>query len=326
MKAVVYTKYGHPEVLRIKEAAKPVPRDNEVLIKIYSTTVTAVDSIFRQGNQFFARLATGVTKPKNQILGAEFSGEVETAGKDVKLFKPGDYIFGACEGTHCEYICLPEDAAIVEKPSNMNFNEAAAVPYGTLTALPFLRDSGKIKSDKKVLIIGASGSVGSYAVQLAKYFGAEATGVCSTSNLEMVKSIGADKTIDYTKENFTSSGEKYDIIFDAVGRSSFSSCKNSLTRNGIFLTAAISTAILFQMLWTSKLSSKKAQITFTGLRSAGDKAKDLVLIKELIESGKIKAIIDKIFPLEQIAEAHHYVDQGHKKGNIVITIDHNNKS
>ena len=325
MKVVVYNKYGTPEVLKIKELEKPVLKDNEVLVKIYATTVTAVDSIFRQGKQFFARLATGITKPKNQILGAEFAGEIESVGKDVKLFKTGDHVFGACEGTHSEYICLPEDGAITAKPSNMNFNEAAAVSYGTLTALPFLRDNGKIKSDQKVLIIGASGSVGTYAVQIAKYFGTEVSGVCSTPNLEMVKSIGADKVIDYTKENFTGNSEKYDIIFDTVGGSSFKNCKNSLTKNGKFLTTVISMPILLQMLWTSKIGSKKAQIAFTGLRSAGDKAKDLMMIKELIESGKIKAVIDKTFPLDQIAEAHNYVDKGHKKGNVVITLEHNNK-
>ena len=320
MKTIVYTKYGSPDVLELKEVEKPVPKDKEVLIKIYATTVTAVDSIFRQGNQFFARLATGVTKPKNPILGSEFSGEIESVGKDVKLFKPGDYIFGAYEGTHCEYICMPEDGAVAPKPSNVNYNEAAAVPYGTLTALPFLRDNGRIKKDQKVLIIGASGAVGTYAVQFAKYFGAEVTGVCSTSNIEMVKSIGANKVIDYTKENFTANGEKYDIIFDTVGKSSFPNCKNSLTKNGIFLTAAISTAILFQMLWTSKMSAKKARIAFTGLRSGGDKAKDLDFIKGLVESGKIKAVIDKTYTLEQIAEAHSYVDKGHKKGNVVVTV------
>ena len=324
MKAVVYNKYGTPDVLRIEEMEKPVPKNNEVLIKVYAATVTAVDSIFRQGNQFFARLATGVIKPKNQILGAEFSGEVENVGKDVKLFKQGDHVFGACEGTHCEYICLPEDSAITSKPSNMNFYEAAAVSYGTLTALPFLRDNGKIKKDQKVLVIGASGSVGTYAVQLAKYFGAEVTGVCSMPNLEMVKSIGADKVIDYTKESFTGNGEKYDIIFDTVGKNSFASSKNSLTKNGKFLTAVISMPILLQMLWTSKMGSKKAQIAFTGLRSAKDKAKDLVFIKNLIESAKIKAVIDKTFPLEQIAEASNYVDKGHKKGNVVITMEHDN--
>jgi NADPH:quinone reductase-like Zn-dependent oxidoreductase len=320
MKAIVYTKYGSPDVLELKEVEKPVPKDKEVLIKIYATTVTAVDSIFRQGNQFFARLATGVTKPKNPILGSEFSGEIEAVGKDVKLFRAGDYVFGAYEGTHCEYICMPEDGAVAPKPSNVHYNEAAAVPYGTLTALPFLRDNGRIIKDQKVLIIGASGAVGTYAVQFAKYFGAEVTGVCSTSNVEMVKSIGADKVIDYTKENFTANGEKYDIIFDTVGKNSFSNSKNSLTRNGIFLTAAISTAILFQMLWTSKMSSKKAQIAFTGLRSSKDKAKDLDLIKGLVESGKIKAVIDKTYTLEQIADAHSYVDKGHKKGNVIVTV------
>jgi NADPH:quinone reductase-like Zn-dependent oxidoreductase len=325
MKAIVYTKYGSPDVLELKEVEKPVPKANEVLIKIYATTVTAVDSIFRLGNQFFARLATGITKPKNQILGAEFSGEIESVGKDVKLFKAGDYVFGAYEGTHCEYICIPEEGAVITKPTNINFNEAAAVPYGILTALPFLRDNGKIKKDQRLLIIGASGAVGTYAVQIAKYFGAEVIGVCSTSNLEMVKSIGADKVIDYTKENFTKINEKYDIIFDTVGKSSFADCKSSLTKNGKYLTAAISMSILFQMLWTSKIGSKKAQIAFTGLRSTGDKAKDLSWIKELVESGKIKAVIDKTFPLEQIAEAHNYVDKGHKKGNVVLTLEHNNK-
>ncbi|MEJ2617182.1 MAG: NAD(P)-dependent alcohol dehydrogenase [Ignavibacteriaceae bacterium] len=320
MKAIVYEKYGSPDVLKLKEIEKPTLQNNEVLIKIFATTVTAVDSIFRQGSQFFARLATGITKPKNQILGAEFSGEIESVGKEVKLFKPGDYVFGAHEGTHSEYICLPEDSAVVMKPSNINFNEAAAVSYGTLTALPFLRDNGKIKKDQKVLIIGASGAVGTYAVQIAKYFGAEVSGVCSTSNLEMVKSIGADKVIDYTKEDFSTNGEKYDIIFDTVGKSSFSNCKNSLKKKGVFLTAVISTAILFQMLLTSKMSSKKAQIAFTGLRSASDKTKDLDMIKKLIESDKIKAVIDKTFTLEQIAEAHSYVDKGHKKGNVVITV------
>ena len=326
MKAVVYNKYGTPEVLKIKEIEKPVPKDNEVLVKIFATTVTAIDSIFRRANQFFARLATGVTKPKNKILGSEFSGEIESVGKNVKLFKTGDFVFGAYEGTHCEYICLPEYSAVIAKPSNMNFNEAAAVSYGTLTALPFLRDNGKIRGDQKVLIIGASGAVGTYAVQLAKYFGAEVSGICSTSNLEMVKSIGADKVIDYTKEDFTMNSEKYNIIFDTVGKSSFNLCKKSLSKNGKFLTAVISTPILFQMLWTSKIGTKKALIAFTGLRSVSDKNKDLALIKELIESGKIKVVIDKTFTLEQIAEAHSYVDKGHKKGNVVITVKQNNKT
>ncbi len=322
MKVVTYNKYGPPGVLKIKEIKTPTPKDNEILIKIYATTVTAVDSIFRNGNQFFARLATGITKPKNEVLGSEFAGEIEAIGKNVKLFKTGDYVFGALEGSYCEYVCLPENDAVIKKPSNMNFNEAAAVPYGTLTALPFLRDTAKIKSGQKVLIIGASGGVGTAAVQLAKYFGTEVTGVCSTSNVDMVKSIGADKVIDYTKEDFTQTGDKYDIIFDTVGKSSFSNSKNSLTNNGIFITAVVSGTILFQMFWTSKFGSKKAKIAFTGLRSAKEKNKDLIFIKKLVESEKIKSVIDKTYPLGQIAEAHDYVDKGHKKGNVVITIEH----
>ena len=323
MKAVVYTKYGRPDVLELKEMDKPVPKDNELLIKVHATTVTAVDSIFRRGDHFFARLATGISKPKKTILGFEFSGEIENVGKNVKLFKVGDQVFGVCEGTHTEYICLPENSALITKPSNMGFNEAAAIPSGALTALPFLRDNGKIKSGQKVLIIGASGSVGTYAVQFAKYFEAEVTGVCSSANLELVKSLGADYVIDYTKEDFTKNGKTYDIIFDTVGKSSFPVCKNSLTKEGIFLTTFISWAILFQMMWTSKVGSKKAVIAFTGMRKDTEKVKDLVFIKELIESGKLKAVIDKTFKLEEAAKGHEHVDKGHKKGNVVLTIINN---
>ena len=320
LKIVTYNKYGPPGVLKINEVKIPTPKDDEILIKIYATTVTAVDSIFRNGNQFFARLATGITKPKKEVLGSEFAGEVTSIGKNVKLFKPGDHVFGAFEGTYSEYVCLSENDAVIKKPSNMNFNEAAAVPYGALTALPFLRDTGNIKNGQKILIIGASGGVGTSAVQLAKYFGAEVTGVCSTSNLDMVKSIRADNVIDYTKEDFTQNDEKYDIIFDTVGKNSFSNSKISLANKGIFITAVISWSILFQMLLTSKLGSQKAKIAFTGLRSSEEKNKDLIFIKELVESEKIKTVIDKTYPLEQITEAHDYVDRGHKKGNVVITI------
>lgn len=320
MKAVAYQKYGKPDVIALKEIEKPVPKENEVLIKVYATTITAVDSIFRNGNNFFARLATGITKPKKEILGFEFSGGVECVGKDVKLFKAGDQVFGVSESAHVEYICLPEDGAFIIKPSNINFEEAAAVPSGALTALPFLRDNGKIKSGKKILIIGASGSVGTYAVQVAKYYGAEITGVCSTTNLELVKSLGADFVIDYTKEDFTKNGITYDIIFDTVGKSSYPVCKNSLNNNGIFLTTFISWAILFQMLLTSKSKNKKAEIAFTGMRSVEDKKKDLLFIKELIESGKLKAVIDKTYKLEEAAQAHEYVDKGHKKGNVVLKL------
>ncbi len=321
MKAIVYTQYGSPDVLKLNEVEKPMPKDNEVLIKIYATTVTAVDSAFRKGDPF-AKLYTGFIRPKNPILGSQLAGEIEAVGKDVKRFKVGEQVFGPTEagfGAHAEYISLPEEEALVIKPPNITYDEAAASGEA-LTALPFLRDTGNIQSGQKVLINGASGAIGTFAVQLAKYFGAEVTGVCSTTNVELVKSLGADKVIDYTKEDFTKSDQTYDIIFDAVGKSSFSRCKNVLKQNGRYLTTVLSLAILPQMLWTSMIGSKKAIFSATGLRSASEKSKDLLFLKELIEAGTIKSVIDRTYPLEQIAEAHGYVDQGHKKGNVVITV------
>jgi NADPH:quinone reductase-like Zn-dependent oxidoreductase len=327
MKAIVYEKYGPPDVLQLKEVAKPTPKDNEVLIKIYATVVTTVDCGTRKGEPFFGRIVTGLLRPKTTILGFEVAGEIEEVGKDVKRFKEGDQVFGITTtslGGHAEYICLPEDAPVAIKPVNMTYEEAAAVVEGACTALPFLRDKANIQSGQKVLINGASGSIGTAAVQLAKYFGAEVTGVCSTTNLELVKSLGADKVIDYTKEDFTKSGQTYDIIFDTVGKSSFSRCKGSLTQKGVYLTAT-GLAVVPQMLWTSKIGNKKAILALTGLMPSSEKTKNLVFIKELIEAGKIKAVIDRRYPLEQTAEAHRYVDKGHKKGNVVITLEHNNK-
>jgi NADPH:quinone reductase-like Zn-dependent oxidoreductase len=324
MKAMVYEKYGSPDVLALKEVAKPTPMDNEVLIRVYATTVTAADSAFRSGTPFFARFYTGLMRPKNTILGTELAGEIEMVGKDVKSFKKGDLIFGSSVGfgAHAEYKCLPENGALTIKPVNLSFGEAAAVCDGALTALPFLRDQANIQSGQKVLIHGASGSVGTFAVQLAKYFGAEVTGVCSTANLEMVKSLGANKVIDYTQTDFTKTGQTYDIIFDAVGKSTFSRCKRSLKQNGVYLSTVPSPATMLQMLWTSKIGSKKVKFAATGLRPSSEKAKDLIFLKELIEAGKIKPAIDRRYPLEQIAEAHSYVDKGHKKGNVVITLEH----
>lgn len=327
MKAIVYTKYGPPDVLQHKEVEKPKPKDNEVLIRVYATTVTATECTFRRGKPFISRLYTGFIRPKNTKLGEEFAGEIEAVGKEVKLFKEGDQVFGTCTGygSYAEYICLPEEGTTLAlKPANLTYEEAAASCDGALTALPFLRDTGKIKSGQKVLINGASGSIGTFAVQLAKYFGAEVTGVCSTTNLEMVESIGADKVIDYTKEDFTKIGQTYDIIFDTVGKTSFSRCKGSLKQNGIFLEAAIEVAILTQVLLTSMMGSKKAMIAATGMRSASERTKDLIFLKEIIEAGKIKPVLDRRYPLEQIVEAHRYVDKGHKKGNVVIILKHNN--
>lgn len=319
MKAIVYTKFGPPNVLELKEVAKPTPKDNEVLIRIHATTVAAEDPGMRRSPGL-----NGFTKPRKPILGFYLAGQVEGVGKDVKRFKKGDRVYGNTGmgylGTYAEYKSMPEDAPLASQPANISYDEAAAIPNGALTALPFLRDKGNIKSGQKVLINGASGAVGTAAVQLAKYYGAKVTGVCSTSNVEMVKSLGADQVIDYTKEDFTKNGETYDIIFDTVGKSSFTRCKGSLTENGVYLTTVPSPAIFLQVLWTSKMGSKKVRIAATGLRSAGEKTKDLILINEMITAGKLVAVIDRCYPLEQIADAHRYVETGRKKGNVVITL------
>jgi NADPH:quinone reductase-like Zn-dependent oxidoreductase len=310
-------------VLQLKEIEKPTPQDNEVLIRIYATIVTAPDCAFRKGEPFITRFFSGLIKPKSTISGALLAGEIEAVGEDVKLFKKGDQVFGfSLSGANAEYKCLPEEGVVVIKPANMTYGEAAAVCDGALTALPFLRDKGKIQSGQKVLINGASGSVGTSAVQLAKYFGGEVTGVCSTTNLELVKSLGADKVIDYTKEDFTKSVQTYDIIFDTVAKTSFSRCKSSLKQRGVYLTTVPTLPLLLQMLWTSKIGSKKAMFAATGLRPSSEKTEDLLFLKELIEARNIKSVIDRRYPLEQIAEAHRYVEKGHKKGNVVITLDH----
>ncbi len=329
MKAIVYTKYGSPDVLQLKEAERPTIKDNEVLIRIYATAVTSADVRLRSstfGPLFWlpARIAVGITGPRRTIPGGEFSGEIEAVGQDVMRFKEGDHVFGSSgfgRGANAEYICLPEEGVLAIKPVNVTYEEAVAVPFGGFSALFFLRDKGKIQSGQKVLIIGASGAVGTASIQVAKYIGAEVTGVCSTTNLELVKSLGADKVIDYTQEDLTKSGETYDIIFDTVGKSSFSHCKDSLKKEGVYLSTLPTLPLLFQMLWTSKLGSKKA---IYGI--APERTEDLILLKELIEAGKIKPVIDRLYPLEQIAEAHSYVEKGHKKGNVVITLENNNKT
>jgi NADPH:quinone reductase-like Zn-dependent oxidoreductase len=322
MKAIVYTEYGPPDVLRLQEVAKPVPKDNEVLLRIYATTVAIEDVNMRRGSLG----PSGRWKPTRAILGTYLAGEVETSGKDVKQFCKGDQVYGFTGfgrlGAYAEYTCMPESGALAIKPANMSYEEAAAIPNGGLTALPFLRDTGKIRSGHKVLIYGASGAVGTAAVQLARYYGAEVTGVCSAANLELVKALGASKVADYTREDFTQTGQTYDIIFDAVGKSSFSRCRNSLTPRGIYLTTVPMPATLLQMLWTLLARGKKAKFTATGLRSARKKKEELVFLTELVEAGEFRAVIDRCYPLEQMAEAHRYVEKGHKKGNVVITVEH----
>jgi len=330
MKAILHTKYGPPDELQLREVEKPVPKDNEVLIKIHATTVTSSDCNIRnltfapQWSRLPMRLFVfGAFKPRVHRLGIDLAGEIEAVGKDVKRFKVGDQVFGRPDpafGAHAEYICIPENGVLTIKPANTTWEEAASIPLAGNTALYFIRDLGNIQAGQKVLINGASGGIGTFAVQLAKYYGAEVTGVCSTTNLEMVKSLGADKVIDYTKEDFTQTGQTYDVIFDAVGKSSFSRCKNSLKKKGIYLTTLPTMAIFLQTVWTSMIGGKKVKFG-----DALGKVENLVFLKELIEAGRIKSVIDRRYPLEQTAEAFRYVEKGHKKGNVVIIVEHNSK-
>ena len=331
MKAIGYTQYGPPEVLQLQEVAKPVPTDNEILIRVYATPVNYGDIVARNfknisARQFNmplplwlpARISFGFNKPTNPILGSELAGEIETVGRDVKKFKPGDQVFaytGMKMGANAEYLRMPEDGLVGIMPANMTYAEAACVPYGGIMALDHLRKVD-IQQGQKVLINGASGGIGSLALQLGKHYGAEVTGVCGTPRLDYVKSLGADQVIDYTQQDFTENGETYDVIYDILGRSSFSRCKNSLKPNGRYLLASFKTGKVLQMLWTSMVGSKKVICAM-----ASEKQEDLGLLKELAEAGKIKTIIDKTYPLEQAAEAHSYYESGRKEGHIVLTLE-----
>jgi len=323
MKAIVCTKYGSPEVLQLKEVDKPAPGDHEVLIKVVAASVTAADSMIRRGTPFYGRFFIGLMRPKQPIPGTGFAGEIEAVGKKVTLFQKGDAVFGETGlvfSANAEYVCLPEDGVISSLPQKMNHEEAAPVCDGALTSWCFLKDIGKIRSGQRVLIYGASGSLGSAAVQIANYFGAEVTGVCSTANLDMVRDLGATNVIDYTKYDFTDNDQTYDIIYDTVGKSSFSRCKSSLSADGVYLSPVLSLALLGQTLLTSKIGRKKAKFSATGLRAAAELRMLLDELKEVIEAGQLKSVIDRRYPVEQTAEAHRYVDTGRKKGNAVITI------
>lgn len=324
MKAIVQNGYGAPDVLELTEIQAPSPGDDEVLIRVRATTVTAVDCIFRRGDDLFARLFTGLLKPKHPVLGGEFAGEVAAVGRNVSDLKPGDEVFGPTAegvGAHAEFVCLPAAGALAAKPPSMTLEQAAVVPYGALTSLPFMRDEAKVQRGQRVLVIGASGPVGATAVQLAKYYGAEVTGVCSGRNVELVHSLGADHVIDYTKDDFTKSGGRYHVIFDPAAKSSFSRCKGLLVEEGLYLSAAITPGILLQMLWTSMMGRKKAKIAFTGLRAPSDKKEDLAFVTELIEAGKLTFPIDGSYRLECIRDAHERVENGHRGGHVVVTLD-----
>ena len=336
MKAITYTEYGPPEVLQLTQVEKPTPRENEILIKVHATSVDYGDLVVRKFGSisprefhmplafwFLGRMTFGFNRPKRRILGHEFAGEVEAVGEEVQLFHAGDQVFGHTGdqmGADAEYVCMPEDGLVTMKPANMTYEDAAVVPYGAMTALNLLRQAN-VQPGQKVLINGASGGIGSAAVQLAKHYGAEVTGVCGTPRMGFVRSLGADKVIDYTVEDFTQNGETYDLIFDVLGKSSFSRCKNSLTQNGRYFLVSFKARDLLDMLWTSIAGSKKVICALAVV-----KIEDLVELKDLIQAGVIKAVIDKRFPLDQTAEAHRYVEGGHKKGHIAITVAHNGKA
>jgi NADPH:quinone reductase-like Zn-dependent oxidoreductase len=327
MKAIVYTEYGSPDVLQLKEVEKPVPKDNEVLVKIHAAAITVGDLIFVKGEPFLARLGSGLLKPKHKIPGKEMAGRVEAVGVNVTQFKPGDEVFGdlyVCGlGAFAEYVCVPENA-IALKPVNMSFEEAAAVAESAIVALQGLRDTGKIKPGQKVLINGASGGVGTFAVQIAKSFGAVVTAVCSTRNLAMARSIGADYVIDYTQEDFTQNGQHYDLILAANGYHPISDYKRALSPKGTYVMTGGSMAQMSQAMiqgpWISMTGSQKMSNM-----SLKPNKKDLVFMKELLEAGKVKPVIDRCYPLAEVPEALRYLDEGHAQGKVVITVEQNGK-
>ena len=325
MKAIVYTKYGAPEVLQFKEVEKPTPKDNEVLIKIYATTVNRTDCGFRKAEYFIIRFFNGFFKPKRTILGNEFAGKIEATGAAVKTFKPGDSVFGLSTfkfGAHAEYICVAEEGSITIKPANMSYEEAAAVCDGLMLGMNLIRKKD-FQQIQKILVNGATGSIGSACVQLANYYGADITAVCNTKNLALVKSLGAHEVIDYTKEDFTKNGQLYDIVIDAVGKNSFFRCKKILKPGGKYFSTELGFLYqnVFLALLTPIFGGKKVKFPIPTISK-----QDIIFFKELIETGKYKAVIDKTYPFEQIIEATKYVETGEKTGNVVITLEHNEKN
>jgi len=323
MKAIISTKYGSSDVLQLQGVAITIIKEDQVLIKVHATIVSRADTMMRTGYPLFGRLFMGLFKPKNPIPGTGVAGKIEAIGKNVSQFKVGDEVFGETIlsfGANAEYVAMKETEVLAQKPSNISYEEAAPICDGALTSINFLKNIAKLQAGQRILINGASGSLGTAAVQLAKHYGAHVTGVCSTTNVELVKSLGADKVIDYKKEDFTKAGLTYDVIYDTVGLSSFSKCKKSLTKNGAYISPVLGMPLLFQMLWTSMFGSKKAKFSATGILPIPELRILLNELVDIIKAGKLKTIIDKRYPLEQVALAHSYVDKGHKKGNIVIDL------
>jgi len=325
MKAATYSRYGVPNVLHIKDILRPIPGHREVLVRIMATSVTQVDTAFRSGRPWIVRLFTGLFRPKNPILGTELSGVIQDVGAGVTQFAPGDRVFAAAPGgfgAHAQFIAMDERAAIVTMPDEMDFAEAAVIDNGALTALSFLRDKAELKSGQSILIIGASGSIGTYAVQLAAAMGAYVTGQCSGANVEMVRHLGAAQVIDYAREDFTKGRARYDVIFDTVGKSSFAKACNVLTKGGVFITATPDPTILLAPLARIFGSNKRARMAATGLRKDADKIMDMNELKGMIAAGELVPVIDRSWPLEEIRAAHAYVENGHKRGNLVISVSH----
>jgi NADPH:quinone reductase-like Zn-dependent oxidoreductase len=325
MKAVSQKRYGGPDVLTIQDLPKPSPKDNELLIRVHAAPITAAGGFMREGKPYLGRLAIGIFKPKSQTPGVCFSGEVEDIGKDVKLFQVGDNVFGETlfnMGTQAAYVCAGEEEVIAKKPEHITHAEAAPICDGHLTSMNFLTQVTTLRPGQRILIIGASGSLGTAAVQIATELGAEVTGVCSTANIELVKSLGAHAVIDYTKTDFSKDSVTYDVIYDTVGKSSFNTCKPVLTEHGVYMSPVLDFKLLCQALWTSKLAKKKAKFSATGILPKQELKRMLFQIKALIEEQKIRTVMDRKYTFDQVSEAHSYADTGRKKGNVVLLVDH----
>jgi NADPH:quinone reductase-like Zn-dependent oxidoreductase len=318
MRAVVYDRYGPADVLRLEEVRQPVPKDDEVLVKIHATTVNRTDTALRAAEPFASRFITGLLRPKRKILGSELAGEIEAAGAAVTEFEAGDQVFGVNPwkfGTHAQFVCMRESASLAHKPAGTTFEEAAAVCDGAILALGCLRPTG-LRKGKAILVYGASGSIGTAAVQLARYFDADVTAVCNTKNVETVRSLGADRVIDYTREDFTTNGQTYDVIFDAVGKHSFRRCQGSLNRGGFYLATDLWQNLVLA-LWTSRIGDKRVVFPIPPRYTK----KDVLFLKQLMEAGEYRAVIDRCYPLEQVIDATRYVETGQKTGNVVLTVN-----